>query len=440
MEEKDNHKLVKASPTKDFFIFMLTKDIDIIDAVADLVDNCIDGARNLKPDSNYRDLFVKITLDYDHFSIIDNCGGIDINVARKYAFRFGRARDAQAISHSIGRFGIGMKRALFKIGNYFQIESTAKHSRFVLQKDIREWAENETEWDFEFSEYEENLNNSENERGTKIYVTQLHSNISDEFGLENFKTRLKLKLESANQSSLEQGIVISLNDIYLSSSPPKLIKSNEIIPAYKTLKREDGRVSIKIYAGLVSERRQPKKAGWNIFCNGRLILEADRSSVTGWGENIPEYHNDYARFRGYVYFDADDPSLLPWNTTKSDVDADSQIYKSVKLEMTNIMNPVVKFLNRVVSDKAEYGNDESSPLEQVISEARNVKLSEIENEAIFQAPDSIAERPQVSRISFSRKKADVDKAKKLLGVSINKEVGERVFDYFMRLECDDYEE
>ena len=32
------------TPTKDFFVDMLTRDIDLNDAILDLLDNCLDGA------------------------------------------------------------------------------------------------------------------------------------------------------------------------------------------------------------------------------------------------------------------------------------------------------------------------------------------------------------------------------------------------------------
>jgi hypothetical protein len=34
---------IDASPTKTFFVDMLTKDIELEDAILDLLDNCIDG-------------------------------------------------------------------------------------------------------------------------------------------------------------------------------------------------------------------------------------------------------------------------------------------------------------------------------------------------------------------------------------------------------------
>ena len=34
---------VDSSPTKEFFVEMLTRDIDLTDAILDLLDNCLDG-------------------------------------------------------------------------------------------------------------------------------------------------------------------------------------------------------------------------------------------------------------------------------------------------------------------------------------------------------------------------------------------------------------
>ncbi|MBF0956152.1 MAG: hypothetical protein HXK15_07140, partial [Actinomyces sp.] len=37
----------QASPTKQFFVSMLTRDIGLADAILDLLDNCLDGAMRL---------------------------------------------------------------------------------------------------------------------------------------------------------------------------------------------------------------------------------------------------------------------------------------------------------------------------------------------------------------------------------------------------------
>ena len=46
-------KIVDASPTKEFFIYMITRDIQTNAAIVELVDNAIDGAKRLRKDGNY---------------------------------------------------------------------------------------------------------------------------------------------------------------------------------------------------------------------------------------------------------------------------------------------------------------------------------------------------------------------------------------------------
>ena len=85
---------IQADPTKEFFIGMLTKDIPLTRAIIDLVDNSVDGALRLHPDNNYEGLWVDIKLNGREFIIEDNCGGIPLEIAQRYAFRFGRPMEA----------------------------------------------------------------------------------------------------------------------------------------------------------------------------------------------------------------------------------------------------------------------------------------------------------------------------------------------------------
>ena len=81
---------VNANPTKEFFISMLTRDIDVRAAILELIDNSIDGAKRLRPEGDFSGLYIDITYDTEHFIIEDNCGGMGIDIATEYAFRFGR--------------------------------------------------------------------------------------------------------------------------------------------------------------------------------------------------------------------------------------------------------------------------------------------------------------------------------------------------------------
>lgn len=127
-------KAINAGPTKAFFVDMLTRDIDLADAILDLLDNCVDGIlrelekakakskgkRNQAPDRNgrpYEGYWAKITATPDKFEIWDNCGGISQKLAEESAFMLGRP-DVQRDSkiETVGMYGIGMKRAIFKMG------------------------------------------------------------------------------------------------------------------------------------------------------------------------------------------------------------------------------------------------------------------------------------------------------------------------------------
>lgn len=137
---KPDDRTVRAGATKELFIDFLTKDLTIEQAVVDLVDNCVDGAKRLRPHSNYDGLRVDLRLGAKSFMIEDNCGGIPVGIAREYAFRFGRPETLPTGPWSVGQFGVGMKRALFKLGGWFRIESMADDSRFVLEDTVERWA------------------------------------------------------------------------------------------------------------------------------------------------------------------------------------------------------------------------------------------------------------------------------------------------------------
>ena len=102
----DNRRVIHAEPTKELFIYMLVRDIPLIRAIVDLVDNSVDGATRLQSNQNYEGLWIKILANKQFFKIEDNCGGITVKDAEEYAFKFGRANDAEATPKSIGRFGI----------------------------------------------------------------------------------------------------------------------------------------------------------------------------------------------------------------------------------------------------------------------------------------------------------------------------------------------
>ena len=189
----------------------------------------------------------------------------------------------------------------------------------------------------------------------------------------------------------------------------------------------------------------PLHAGCYVFCNGRMLLEADQTIITGWGEGggetIPKYHNQYAMVRAYVFFDSDDASKLPWNTTKTGVDIDSSIFQAVRLELIKIMRPVINFLNKLKKEREEKEGKETddTPLEKAIKEAEVSELPKININASFLAPQPkpIYHPPRTAQIKYDKPIDEVDKIKRVLKVRTNWEVGAKTFEYFLQMECDE---
>jgi len=439
--EKDPN-WIDASPTKEFFIEMLVKDIPLERSIIDLVDNCVDGALRLRGSGSLEGLWVRIELDEESFRIADSCGGITVDLARRYAFRFGRPEGMQSTLRSVGQFGVGMKRALFKLGERFEVRSTTDSTTFVVVIDVNEWKKKEKDWEFGFQEYQEDLSEvPQDKRGTIIEVTSLHESVSESFGLENFRTGLIQELQSAHTLNIEKGLSITLNGIPLEIRPLALLQSNELEPAYREMtfnKVLPSTITVRMYAG-VSESK-PADAGWYVFCNGRMVLEADQTITTGWGEvggrRIPKYHNQFAMFRGYAFFDSDHASLLPWNTTKTGVDTDSPRFRRVRLEMIALMRPVIDFLNKVDAEKQGEGD---RPLEAALGDAKSTKLSDVEGRKKFAGPKPAPSRrpPRTGRILYHRPYDQIERVKEHLKVHTNREVGEITFDYYLEMECDE---
>src|SRR6185437_16784835 len=144
MRNETGQDVVSLAPTKAFFVHMLTKDIELEDAILDLLDNCVDGAlRSAKAPAGaerpYEGYFAELTFTGAEFSIKDNCGGIS-NEVRDSEFRLGRPPGDKTDENlpTVGTYGIGMKRAAFKIGYDTRIQSHTDRSGFSVHIS-RDW-------------------------------------------------------------------------------------------------------------------------------------------------------------------------------------------------------------------------------------------------------------------------------------------------------------
>lgn len=439
---------INAMPTKAFFVDMLVRDIPLERAVLDLVDNCIDGAKRLRPGDkpDFGGLSVTIRMDENHFEISDNCGGFDVNTAREYAFRFGRPEQAKSTDYSIGQFGVGMKRALFKFGRYFEVHSTTTNQRWSMAVDVEEWEQDETRWLFDFSLIEDGIFSPE-EIGTRIIVNRLRPEVSRQFSSDYFKRQLSQAIRSHQRQFLAFGLAVDFEGAHLTNTELRIRSGGQFSPAIEEFALEsetDTPVAVRIVAG-VSES-SPTAAGWYIVCNGRVILSADRSEATGWNsvaeqkDGIPKYHNQYARFRGAVFFSCRDSKKLPWNTTKTGLDASSAVWLVTYPKMLDHTRTVIKFLNDLDSDIEDYGAKSSPLLTALNRETLGKEVESFRGAAAFswnrtpQAPG-----PRTIKIQYSREEAKIQSLMTALGVNSAKAVGEKTFDILFEEQGDETE-
>lgn len=432
--QSNNDNKINANPTKEFFIEMLTRDIALDRAILDLIDNSVDASRQ----ENNPTSWIKLYLSEDKFEIYDNCGGMDRHIAKNYAFRFGRPSNSPETPNSVGQFGVGMKRTLFKLGKNFIVESRKNDISFRIKIDVNEWkSREEKDWTFDIEDAQDlELQNGE----TKITVTNLYPEISSEFRLDTFKNLLSNEISYAHFKSINKGLKILINDIQASEYKLSLSATQEIKPFRKEI-TSDG-VHINIIAGI--SERDFKKGGWYIVCNGRLVESAEQSSTTGWGEDkIPQYHADYAFFRGIVEFDCVNSSKLPWTTTKTGVDSNNQIYKTALHNMKIAMRQIIAFLRNRSKEDSQFKDSllDKKPLNDAIHTAihnsKQIVPTDVEISEQFIAPDPIEplSEPKETSIQYKVLTKEINIVKESLGVSTNSEVGKQTFNYYMEYEC-----
>lgn len=86
---QENNLIVNSSPSKTFFIDMITKDVSVESAILDLIDNAIDSHKKHKKRGEKSKIQITLDLKNDYFSIEDNCGGMTKEDAVNKAFKFG---------------------------------------------------------------------------------------------------------------------------------------------------------------------------------------------------------------------------------------------------------------------------------------------------------------------------------------------------------------
>lgn len=393
---------VNARPVKSFFVHMLTRDIALVDAILDLLDNCVDGILRQKANRTgptpYDGFGAVIKFDNTSFSISDNCGGIPWNL-HDYAFRMGKEdADRDGDLPTVGVYGIGMKRAIFKIGKRCLIST--QHEEDCYEVEITpDWIAQPDNWVLPVSE---SVQKNE-EDGTTIVIDKLNEGIKDNFDKDEkeFTRELTEKVRTHYAYILEKGFEVKINGKEIEGKPTRLIfaktgdtkGADYAIRPYVFRGEHDG-VRIFLSVGFtrpipsqqeVVDEQEEKKyssmdAGWTIVCNDRAVLYCDRTELTGWGEaGVPRYHTQFIAISGIVEFRSNDAAKLPTTTTKRGLDTGSPLYLQVKNKMREGMQIFTNYTNKwkgKASDSQQH-MDKGAPytLDEIKKESNNVRMN-----------------------------------------------------------------
>jgi hypothetical protein len=357
-EDAVDPRIIHADPSKAFFIDMLTRDISVIDCILDLIDNAVDKAVE-RSGTNVMDLLergelgeriqnaeIQISFSADRFEILDTCGGISVEEARNRVFLFGNPGERGA-DHGLSVYGIGMKRAFFKLGNIIRVHSRTDREFFDVTINVPKWKAHPHQWEFEFDDFGQT--EDEGIGGTRIEIPSLREGIGERLSVGSFERELRNRIASTYGLFLLAGIRIVVNGTVVESRMPT-VAGEPFRPVRRIFDFED--VEILIIASL-SPRHDRTAHGWYVFCNGRMVLEADKTSLTGWGDGMPNFHSKYNHFVGLVYFGSTDVRKLPWRTTKQGVEKEAPVYQAGLNEMRIQARPIIDYLNTMYPSELE---------------------------------------------------------------------------------------
>ncbi len=444
----------KGDPSKGLFIQMLTRDISLADCIIDLLDNSVDGIRafyhrkgsKIPAMEAYKGYQVNVTFDGTHFTIEDNCGGIPVDVAVNYAFCFGRRDDDNrelATSGAIGLYGIGMKRSMFKMGRVIDLLSSTGKESFRLPLNVEEWRKQKEPddpdrdlWDFTLQDVERTA--TDVPKGTSLTIKDLYTDIAAEFRTPGFKNQLILTLRRQYAFIIQNGLLLKINGQLVTPIMPTFRIGKDIAPM--RIQQTSGNVTFEVVAGMSSPPPEDASAtssypdaeiyGWYVICNDRVIVSADKTSLTTWGPPpLPAWHNQYNGFLGLLRFTSEDPRLLPWTTTKRSVDVSSNVYKQALIPARLAARQFVDYTNRRKGDVRR--------LKKLELATTSESLTTVPPQERMQLPKPTAKK--TVRIQYDAPKEVVQAVAKALGLDrvSASQVGIKTFEYFVDREIED---
>lgn len=435
-----------ARPEKRLFISLLTRDIPLAAAFLDLIDNSINAAvepfaDRLKTAADYLAVLsdeqvrptvnIRITFSADQVMVQDDTCGISVRTAADHVFKFVRSAEERAEEHNdrLSVYGIGLKRAMFKLGNKIDMTSDHRDGGFALDLNVRDWERKaEERWSFLVTPRKPTASKT----GTSITIKQLYPDVSSRLMDGVFEGELREAISRTYVYFLAKFVNIELNGSPVSGVGIEIGEnlSAESFPF--------GSATCSVTAGigiLQAGGYRDRSSGWFVFCDGRAVISADKSMLTGWDASLPIFQPKHRPFLGTVYFVSEDPEQLPWTTTKSAINEDSANWQTAKRYVATVGRVVINFLD---SRYTETGTEVlSKDLQEASGTRVNVLAAAASPARSFTPPKR--PKPTTTKIQYDARIADVRAIAEYLGnpSMSGSDVGRHTFTHFLENEVEE---
>lgn len=365
-------------PSKKYLVDGITKDVTLEDAIFDLIDNSIDAYKKNNDNSlpkSYKNYEIEINFNSNHFSIKDNGIGIDLETLRSNALKFGSLH--KHLNTSIGYFGIGLNRALLKLGKLSEIITTKNKTSYTLTFDALKFIQEEDYWNLPINKLGEEINDD----GTKITIKNLNSDIKNNLNSKLWVKNFRKSISERYSFFINKDLKILINNEVI----PKIEISINNKCGFKKLetKFETNQVHVNIEFGqhkdflFTYEQTngkknliKPKNCGWFVFCNGRAIKLYDWSSDTGWYTQAHAQHNG---FIGIVHF-IGEGSRLPWSTSKSNLDLNNETYKEALKFMKDFSEQWRSHTGKIKNGQMFFYDQNILPIREIVQQTSQISL------------------------------------------------------------------
>lgn len=355
---------------------VVTQDINCFECILDLIDNSIDAAKSLVIHNlddqgmplSYEGVKISLEVSSDGITLHDNCSGISKNAIEERLLVIGEESNQKL---AIGHFGVGLKRALLKLGNEYSIETCTGGDKYEMSFNANSIAGNtEKPLQARF------LGDKNPSTYTTIRIKEpTNSYVREIVNDDAWEKKLRDEFSIRYSIFIKKGLSIQLNESTITPTCPDIKHNPPVLIQQATLQAAEG-IQVHIRAGMHEDYYKTgdpeynskniesitDQYGWYYVCNDRVIKIATRDKKFGWG---PRWHNEYYGFVGWVYF-VGDVAKLPWNTKKTDIDPTSEAFEAIKPSLQQYAN-TYRSQNRTL--KKQKTPVEPKPEEQVDGEA-----------------------------------------------------------------------